>query len=209
MQMECDLQRANDRIAELERQLKDVERELRLTNLRRQVTPHFLFNSISVAVCLVVQTPKTAVKFLRHLAQMYRYLLKYGNEYYVPIEQEVEMMRQFYDLMCLRHVGSIKLELASEVKKLKSHPLPPLALQGLLENAIKHNIHTPEKPLVVRMFVENGYLCISNKIVPLLSDSDTTHMGLAYMNETMQLLFGKAILVENDGKVFTVKVPLL
>lgn len=209
MQMECDLQRANDRIAELERQLKDVERELRLTNLRRQVTPHFLFNSISVAVCLVVQTPKTAVKFLRHLAQMYRYLLKYGNEYYVPIEQEVEMMRQFYDLMCLRHVGSIKLELASEVKKLKSHPLPPLALQGLLENAIKHNIHTPEEPLVVRMFVENGYLCISNKIVPLLSDSDTTHMGLAYMNETMQLLFGKAILVENDGKVFTVKVPLL
>ena len=197
------------RIAELEEQLRQAQREVRLTKLRRQVTPHFLFNSISVAVSLIMQSPKTAVKFLRHVAQMYRYLLMYGNEYSVPIKQELEMVQQYYDLMSLRHVGTIQLHISPEVKRLRKHPLPPLALQGLLENAIKHNAHTPDNPLVVKIEKQDGYLLISNKIVPLASPNESTHMGLAYMNETMQLLFGREIIIENDGETFTVKLPLI
>ena len=197
------------RIAELEEQLRQAQREVRLTKLRRQVTPHFLFNSISVAVSLIMQSPKTAVKFLRHVAQMYRYLLMYGNEYSVPIKQELEMVQQYYDLMSLRHVGTIQLHISPEVKKLRKHPLPPLALQGLLENAIKHNAHTPDEPLVVKIEKQDGYLLVSNKIVPLASPNESTHMGLAYMNETMQLLFGREIIIENDGETFTVKLPLI
>ena len=158
---------------------------------------------------LVVQSPRTAVKFLRHLAQMYRYLLNYGNEYHVPIEQEMEMLNQYYELMSIRHVNCIMLKISDEVKELRHHPLPPLALQGLLENAIKHNVHTEEQPLTVTMKTEGGCLVISNKIVPLTSDTTSTHMGLAYMNETMQLLFGRGIEVQNDGVTFTVKIPLL
>ena len=197
------------RIAELEEQLRQAQREVRLTKLRRQVTPHFLFNSISVAVSLIMQSPKTAVKFLRHVAQMYRYLLMYGNEYSVPIKQELEMVQQYYDLMSLRHVGTIQLHISPEVKRLRKHPLPPLALQGLLENAIKHNVHTPDNPLVVKIEKQDDYLLISNRIVPLASPNESTHMGLAYMNETMQLLFGREIIIENDGETFTVKLPLV
>ena len=197
------------RIAELEEQLRQAQREVRLTKLRRQVTPHFLFNSISVAVSLIMQSPKTAVKFLRHVAQMYRYLLMYGNEYSVPIKQELEMVQQYYDLMSLRHVGTIQLHISPEVKKLRKHPLPPLALQGLLENAIKHNTHTPDNPLVVKIEKQDDYLLVSNKIVPLASPNESTHMGLAYMNETMLLLFGREIIIENDGETFTVKLPLI
>ena len=197
------------RIAELEEQLRQAQREVRLTKLRRQVTPHFLFNSISVAVSLIMQSPKTAVKFLRHVAQMYRYLLMYGNEYSVPIKQELEMVQQYYDLMSLRHVGTIQLHISPEVKRLRKHPLPPLALQGLLENAIKHNALTPDEPLVVKIEKQDGYLLISNKIVPLASPNESTHMGLAYMNETMQLLFGREIIIENDGETFSVKLPLV
>ena len=197
------------RIAELEEQLRQAQREIRLTKLRRQVTPHFLFNSISVAVSLIMQSPKTAVKFLRHVAQMYRYLLMYGNEYSVPIKQELEMVQQYYDLMSLRHVGTIQLHISPEVKRLRKHPLPPLALQGLLENAIKHNAHTPDNPLVVKIEKQDGYLLISNRIVPLASPNESTHMGLAYINETMQLLFGREIIIKNDGETFTVKLPLI
>ena len=197
------------RIAELEEQLRQAQREVRLTKLRRQVTPHFLFNSISVAVSLIMQSPKTAVKFLRHVAQMYRYLLMYGNEYSVPIKQELEMVQQYYDLMSLRHVGTIQLHISPEVKRLRKHPLPPLALQGLLENAIKHNAHTPDNPLVVKIEKQDGYLLISNRIVPLASPNESTHMGLAYINETMQLLFGREIIIKNDGETFTVKLPLI
>ena len=197
------------RIAELEEQLRQAQREVRLTKLRRQVTPHFLFNSISVAVSLIMQSPKTAVKFLRHVAQMYRYLLLYGNEYSVPIKQELEMVQQYYELMSLRHVGTIQLHISPEVKRLRKHPLPPLALQGLLENAIKHNAHTPDNPLVVKIEKQDDYLLVSNKIVPLASPNESTHMGLAYMHETMQLLFGREIIIENDGETFSVKLPLI
>lgn len=202
-------------IQKLEQENATLRREVRLVKLRRQVTPHFLFNSLSVAMSLVVQSPRIAVKFLRHLASMYRYLLNYGNEYHVPIEQEMEMLQQYYELMSIRHVNCIKLEISKEVRKLKHHPLPPLALQGLLENAIKHNVHTEEQPLTVFFREERSYLVVSNKIAPLISDSSLPlggaggGLGLAYMNETMQLLFGQGIEVINDGDSFTVKIPLL
>lgn len=189
---------------------EELIRELRLIALRRQVTPHFLFNSLSVAMSLVMQKPRVAVKFLRHLAQMYRYLLLYGNEYSVSVEQEIEMMGQYYELMSMRHVDSIRLNISPEVKRLRHHPLPPLALQGILENAIKHNTHTPQLPLEVRLYVKDeSYLVIENNISPLLVKAESTRMGLAYMNETMQLLFGKGIIAENDGTTFKVMIPLV
>lgn len=195
---------------------EELIRELRLISLRRQVTPHFLFNSISVAVSLVMHDTKLAAKFLRLLAEMYRYLLKFGNEYFVPIEKELEMMQRYYTLMSLRHVDSVQLEVKPEIKRLKGHPLPPLALQGLLENAIKHNTHTKEHPLKVTISLTHSQdegqpdmLCISNNIVPLIAKAESTKMGLAYMNETMLLLFNKEITILNDGKTFNVMIPLI
>lgn len=194
---------------ELVGEVKSMQRELQLIKLRRQVTPHFLFNSLSVAMSLVMQSPKRGVLFLRHLARMYRYLLSYGNEYHVPIEQELDMMQQYYELMSMRHVDCISLEISADVRRLKGNPLPPLCLQGLLENAIKHNTHTKQQPLKVTIFQHNGYLNVSNNIVPLVTETLTTKMGLAYMNETMLLLFNKPIKVINDGKYFTVRIPLI
>lgn len=196
---------------------EELIRELRLISLRRKVTPHFLFNSISVAMSLVMRDTKLAVKFLKLLAEMYRYLQKYGNEYYVPIEQEIEMMQRYYELMKLRHVDGIHLEILPEVSRLRGFPLPPLALQGLLENAIKHNAHTKEQPLNIRIEVSSkdgaeGYhqmLCISNNIVPLIARAESSKTGLAYMNETMQLLFDESIIVQDDGKQFAVMIPLV
>lgn len=193
---------------------QELIRELKLLSLRRQVTPHFLFNSISVAVSLVMKSPAMAVTFLRHLALMYRYLMRYGNEYHVPVEQELEMMQQYYVLMSIRHVDSIKLNVAPEVKKLKGCPMPPLALQGLLENAIKHNTHTKENPLKVDVTLERGddggmWLCMKNNIVPLLSPADSTKLGLAYIRETIQLLLAKDIIVENDGSIYKIMIPMV
>lgn len=207
MRMEKDIE--NMCKEELLQEVKEMRRELRILSLRRKVTPHFLFNSISVAVSLVMQDPKMAMRFLRYLANMYRYLLTYGNDYSVPVEQELEMMQQYYKLMSLRHVDSISLDISEEVKELKGHPLPPLALQGLLENAIKHNTHTKEQPLEVKLTVEEGSLCISNAIVPLASEVNSTKMGLAYMKEMMMLLFSREIEIRNDGVIFKVMLPLI
>lgn len=208
-ELERRLKLAEERVAELEAMLENAEREMKLTKLRRKVTPHFLFNSISVAVSLTVQSPKTAMKFLRLLAEMYRYLLNYGNDYCVPIEQELKMMEKYFKLMCLRHVDCMMLDMSEEVMKLKGFPLPPLTLQGLLENAIKHNRHTEDDPLTIFIYMEGDFLCIRNEIKPLISDSRSSHMGLAYISETMRLLFDRDIVIVNDEKVFTVKLPMV
>ena len=192
---------------------EELIRELQLLSVRRQATPHFLFNSISVAISLVMQEPKTAVTFLRQVANMYRYLLYYGNEYAVPIEQELEMVLQYFDLMCLRYVGSLKLSIDEEVTHLKSHLIPPLTLQGLMENAIKHNAHSPSHPLEIHLSVEScadgNYLCVSNPISPVVSESNSTKRGLEYMNQSLRLLYKKELKIFNDGKTFIVKMPLL
>lgn len=192
-----------------DREIEELRRDLRLMKLRRQVTPHFLFNSLSVAVSLVITSPKEAVAFLRRIAEMYRYLLNYGDEYTVPIEKELVMMRQYFDLMSTRHVDCLELHVSREVRRLKGYPLPPLALQGLVENAIKHNVHTPEKRLKINLSTDGDWLIVSNNRLPLLSDGGSTHMGLAYMDETMLLLFHRNIRVESDDKHFTVRLPLI
>lgn len=194
---------------EKDKQIEELRRDLRLMKLRRQVTPHFLFNSLSVAVSLVITSPKKAVAFLRKIAEMYRYLLNYGDEYTVPIEQEMVMMRQYFELMSTRHVNCLELHVSREVRRLKGYPLPPMSLQGLVENAIKHNVHTPEKKLKISITTDGDWLIVSNNRYPLLSDGSSTHMGLIYMDETMLLLFNRNIEVESDDKSFTVKLPLI
>lgn len=200
---------ANERIKELERRLDENSRELRLMKLRRQVTPHFLFNSLGVASSLVLQSPATAVKFIGHLSRIYRYLLDYGDKYYVPVEQEMDLMRQYYALMCYRHVDCLRLEVSPKAARLRGYPLPPLCLQGLLENAIKHNVHTVDRPLRVSFDADDKWLWVSNKIAPVEVTPPSTHKGLAYMDETMRLLFGRGIEIGNDGTVFSVRIPLI
>ena len=197
------------RIKELEQENENLKKEMQLTKLRRKVTPHFLFNSLSVAMGLVMQDRKTAVAFLRDLAKMYRYLLSYGNEYAVPIEQEVEMMEQYYGLMSLRHVDSIRLNITPEVRKAKGYGIPPLSLQGLLENAIRHNAHSKKQPLDVTLDVRDGYLIMQNNIMPLVAVGESTKMGLAYITESVRLLYNQEIKIENDGNTFTVMIPLV
>ena len=197
------------RIKELEQENESLRKEVQLTKLRRKVTPHFLFNSLSVAMGLVMQDRKTAVAFLRDLAKMYRYLLSYGNEYAVPIEQEVEMMEQYYGLMSLRHVDSIRLNITPEVRKAKGYGIPPLSLQGLLENAIRHNAHSKKQPLDVTLDIRDGYLVMQNNIMPLVAVGESTKMGLAYITESVRLLYDREIKIENNGNTFTVMIPLV
>ncbi len=193
-----------------DQEIGKLRRELRLTRLRRQVTPHFLFNCLSVATSLVLTRPGAAVKFLRGVAEMYRYLLRFGDEHSVPVEQELVMMRQYFGLMSLRHVGCLRLHISPAASRLEGFPLPPLALQGLVENAIKHNAHTTANPLTIKVDTDGQWLTVSNAIRPLVSpDNNSTHLGLAYMDETMRLLFGIGLEVEKDDKTFIVKLPLV
>lgn len=194
---------------QLRQKVVSLERELRLMKLRRQTTPHFLFNSISVAIGLVMQSPRTGIRFLRLVAKMYRYLLEHGEENTASIEQELMMMQNYFDLMSMRYVGTLHLTITDRASQLHGYLLPPLTLQGLVENAIKHNAHTTDEPLAITVDTDGTLLTVSNPIMPVYSGSQSTHLGLKYMNESMQLLFGREINISNDGSTFKVDVPLI
>lgn len=205
-------------IEEENRQLRarvtELEKELRLTTLRRQVTPHFLFNSISVAIDLVMTSPRTGVRFLRRVASMYRYLLEYGDRGTAPVEQELQLAEQYFELMSIRHVGCLHLTVTPAVRSLRGYPLPPLSLQGLIENAIKHNVHMEDEPLAITISLstegEGLSLVVSNPIKRVRSDaSSSPHFGLAYIRETMQLLYGRDISISDNNNIFTVNLPLI
>ena len=78
-----------------------------------------------------------------------------------------------------------------------------------MENAIKHNVHTPEKKLKINFSTDGEWLIVTNNRLPLLSEGESTHMGLIYMDETMLLLFNRNIEVDSDDKYFRVKLPLI
>ena len=78
-----------------------------------------------------------------------------------------------------------------------------------MENAIRHNAHTPEKKLKINLLTDGDWLIVSNNRLPLLSDGGSTRMGLTYMDETMLLLFNRNIQVESDDRHFTVRLPLV
>lgn len=177
--------------------------------LRRQPTPHFLFNSLAVAASLIMQSPATAVKFLGHLSRIYRYLLEYGAGYWVPVEKEMDLMRQYYALMCYRYVDCLRLEVSPRAARLRANPLPPLCLQGLMENAIKHNVHTEDRPLRITVDSDGKFIWVSNQVAPTGTEENTTHRGLAYMDESMRILFGRGIEVDDAGGTFTVRIPLI
>ncbi len=211
---DIDIDLALRKIEQQEVEITQLKHELRLMTLRRKVTPHFLFNSLSVATSLTLQSPKTAIQFLRLLANCYRYLLKYGDELHVPVEQEVKFMEQYFELMSIRHVNSIRLHISDDIRKLKGHPLPPLALQGLLENAIKHNVHTEDSPLDINMYttrdeINEKWLCLTNARRPLISNDVSSQFGLKYINETFSLLFDRQLITEDNGETFTAKLPLI
>ena len=208
-ELELKLQESLQQNKKLQQENEALQREMKLLSLRRKVTPHFLFNSVSVAVSLVMREPQKAMRFLRHLAAMYRYLLGYDNEYYVPIKEEIKMLLKYYELMEIRHLGCIRLHIEPEVLKLKDFSLPPLTLQGLLENAIKHNIHTKGDPLEIRFYTQDDCLCVSNRFLPLLTKRGSTQIGLAYVNEIMKLLCNRELTIKNDGETFVVMLPLV
>lgn len=203
---------------ELIEELKAMRREIRLSSLRRRVTPHFLFHSLSTAMGLVMSSPKSAVLFLRYMARMYRYLLNYGEEYHVPVEQELEMVTQYFELMSIRFPDSIRLTVTPEVYALKGNPLPPLSLQGIMENAIKHNAHSKDNVLQIKLKVMtqanakggiDRFLCMENNLIPLPIPPAPGGKGLTYVIETMRLIFNCDTVVDYDGKTFRVMIPLV
>jgi hypothetical protein len=204
-------------IRERESDLMRVERlerartQAELAALKAQVDPHFLFNSLNTLGHLIEQPQRaTAREFCDTLAEVYRYLLDSGRQNLVPLADELAFLRRYHRLLELRFGAALPLVGLAEVEA-RAVPwrIAPLALQGLLENAVKHNRASVDEPLPLELRLQDGLLQVSNPLRPRRSTLPSAGVGLANLDERCRLLSGRPLERGSAPDRFEVGVPLL
>lgn len=177
--------------------------------LMNQVNPHFLFNSLNVLSYLVYQSPKDADRFIEELSKMYRYILQLNEAYVVPLKKELEFIDSYIFLQKIRYQGNLNFESKVGAKAL-NQLIPPLTLEVLVENAIKHNIIANKQPLNIELTTQNGHLIVRNQYQPRMENEVTsTKVGLKNLTEKFAILETEAPEFFTENGHFVAKVPLL
>lgn len=188
-------------------QLKQEHLKAALASLKQQISPHFLFNSLST---LRTIAPDSGTKaYVMKLSDVYRYLLNYKENNLAELKDELLFIDSF--LYILKERFEEGLQIRKEISdNVFSKRIPPLSLQILIENALKHNIASESKPLYINIYnEEQTFLVVENNLQPKLFVEDSLGMGLLNINDRYRLLAGKEIEVSNNERQFIVKIPLL
>ena len=178
--------------------------------LRNQINPHFLFNSFNTLVSIIEDNPKMAVGYVEHLSEFFRNIVNYRDKDVITLGEEITLMQTYFYLQQKRYGANLKLNINVSEEAKKHTFIPPLTMQLLLENAIKHNAVSKETPLLVELFTENDkWLILRNNINPKLSKEIGSGMGLQNIINRYNLLSKERVLVNNDNVHFTVSLPTL
>lgn len=196
---------------ELRRRAHKEEEEkvkAQLKNIKNQINPHFLFNSLNSLYALVESEPSLARKFVLKLSKVYRYLLDQNNSSLIDLKQELDFVKHYIFLQKIRFGDNLSLnyDIPNSFMNAK---LPSVSLQSLVENAIKHNIVTSEKPLLINMRIENDKLVVENNY-QLRSDFESkSGTGLRTLNALYAFLGEEQAEYGLEGSKFVVRLPLL
>jgi len=177
--------------------------------LKNQIDPHFLFNSLNVLTSLIGENPKQAERFTTKLSKVYRYVLEQRNKELVPIEEEIRFAKTYMELLQMRFEDALTFEVPDVIQN-KDLKIVPLSLQLLLENAVKHNVVSPTKPLQISIYEEEGCLTVKNNINPKETiGAKSTKVGLQNIADRYGLISDREVRIENNQKTFTVNLPTL
>lgn len=185
------------------------EAEFRYMNLKNQVNPHFLFNSLNVLDSIVHDgTREESSAYIQKMAALYRYLMKQEGQRLVPLKEEIDFAKTYWSLMKIRHQEGILLK-DTVGDQIPSGFIVPCTLQLLLENAIKHNAISAGNPLVVTTSINEQSLTITNNRIPKVTPVRSTGIGLQYIRNQFRDIAGAEILVEESDQSFSVTIPII
>lgn len=177
-------------------------------SLKNQLDPHFLFNSLNVLSALIDENPDQAQKFTTAMSKIYRYVLEQKDKELVTIADEIEFAKTYCNLLKTRFEDSVEFTFDIQPTDLQKFVVP-LSLQLLLENCIKHNLATSSKPLHIRIFTEEKFLCIENNLQPREQIKESAGIGLANIVQRYALLTKDHVYIEKSDQFFKVKIPIL
>ncbi len=176
--------------------------------LKNQLDPHFLFNSLNVLTSLIEEAPEKAQKFTTSLSKVYRYVLEQKNKDLVSVDEELAFAKTYVRLLIMRFEGSIVFDIPEKADNPEARIIP-LSLQLLLENAVKHNIVTQKRPLKIRVYEENGMLCVTNNLQEKQVVRKSSGVGLRNIQQRYSILSTREVQIEKSSSEFTVKLPVL
>lgn len=176
--------------------------------LKQQVNPHFLFNSLNTLKAMVEIGDEEAVDFILKLSNFYRYTLESRKLDLIHVSEEMEILNAYLFLQQARFDGGFSF--TSTLNEEILHTLiPPFTLQLLIENCIKHNVVSLDKPLHISLYAEDGQIVLENPIRLKTADNNSLGVGLKNITLRYQHLLEKPIEIINDGQIFKIKLPLI
>lgn len=189
-------------------QLRKENVQAQLDSLKNQVNPHFLFNSLNTVTSLIHDEPDLSVEFIQKLSKTYRYILEIRDRELISLEEELKCIESYQFLLEIRFGEAFQVKLDIPPSKY-SLSIIPLSLQMLLENAIKHNIVSKRKPLLVEIMADEDRLIVRNNLQRKENQPVSTQTGLENIRRRYKLLTGREIEIREDESFFTVTLPLI
>jgi hypothetical protein len=177
-------------------------------SLKNQIDPHFLFNSLNVLSSLIEENPENAQKFTTSLSKIYRYVLEQKDKELVTVQEELSFAKTYMNLLKMRFENSITYELPDNFDNPEAKVVP-LSLQLLLENTIKHNVVSEQKPLHIKIYVKDNYLVVENNLQKKEVMQDRRGVGIQNIVSRYAILSKRRVLINETNSTFTVHLPIL
>lgn len=188
--------------------LKRDQSAVRFEALKQQLSPHFLFNSFATLNWLIRTDPTAAERFVQKMSQVYRYVLHQGDQRSVTLGEELAFVESYLYLLHMRFEQNLQVTIDIPAD-LHSWLLPPLAVQTVVENAVKHNIISQEQPLHIRISAEAGALTVRNTLQPRLDPEVPSGVGLKNLNARLHFLGRTNLVAQPQDGHFVVILPLV
>lgn len=176
--------------------------------LKHQLNPHMLFNSLNTLGSLIREAPDKAQDYLRELSRVLRYMLQGNESQSVTLAEEMKFVQAYIFLLQMRYEKNLIFDIRIDEEAL-SRQLPPMAVQMLLENAVKHNEISSRKPLLIRVVGDEHRIRVENPLQPKLTESTGTRIGLANLTKRYRLLYKEEIQIQEEDHHFVVTLPLI
>jgi sensor histidine kinase YesM len=190
-------------------QLKQANAEAELEALKNQIDPHFIFNSLNTLSHLIEKDSKKARLFNDNLADVYRYILQNKAMDLVLLTEEIHFIEDYFSLLKIRFGNAVQLNMNLEKESLNAYLVPPISLQILVENAIKHNRYDTTDPMAISIEKVDDWLVVKNQLRTKALRKPSSKIGLQNLADRYRLITGKEIQIVESETEFIVKLPVL
>lgn len=184
--------------------LEQKQIETQLINLKSQLNPHFLFNSFNTLSGLVEENPEKGISYIENITDFYRSILDIGDQKLIPLSKELELVELYKKLIAERFGEGFRLDFYISDNSVM---IPPLTIQMLIENAVKHNQLSRNQPLLVTLKQTDNQLIIKNNIIPKNVKVHSTGLGIKNIKDRYRLLGFDRVVIENGQQDYTVILP--